>query len=287
MPIDNPTSGPSLSPTVVPPHELCGCWRREYIKQTFRPPRLTDDPSRGIVRYLQLSTGLCADIRVQLEEDGKTISSSGHDCFVGFATWNKNEKVLSWHAVLSRGPQEESISNNSNNSGAENLKSKSGEDGAESEENAKINQNLQVQLATAAAAASEAPAATEDRGRIDWISKNPDVWLETDVAEGAKALEERWERVPDAGIGAVPGQVKEAFRVYRLKQSREFILRRGGFMVQVLLPPAESSYAPVDFSFGRLVSVEKAAGAPIGKTKWVIETSTDQARVGTEIELVG
>ena len=64
------------------PLELKGCWRREYIKQTFREPRATD--TLGETWYLQAGNGLCIDCRID------PTCGNDHDCFLGIAFWDSD-----------------------------------------------------------------------------------------------------------------------------------------------------------------------------------------------------
>ena len=64
----------SLTPV---PFWLQGCWRRAYIKQSFRPPRQIDEDN--LVRYVQ-GPRLCLDMRLlknRGKEGGRTDGTDG------------------------------------------------------------------------------------------------------------------------------------------------------------------------------------------------------------------
>ena len=150
------------------PLELQGCWRREYIKQTFREPRATDTLAE--TWYLQAGNGLCIDCRID------PTCGNDHDCFLGIAFWDSEKSVLNWHPLvtLTGVPQE----------------------------NIAITQKF---LHERIEKAIGNPSVTEDRGRVTWIEKGS-VWLETDVEKGSEVLEEKWVRLKDSvdGTGSDP-----------------------------------------------------------------------------------
>ena len=150
------------------PLELQGCWRREYIKQTFRKPRATD--TEGETWYLQAANGLCIDCRID-RTGGKD-----YDCFLGIAFWDSKKSVLNWHPLVTLTDVPQLMSR------GESTK----------QENIAVSQKF---VHEGIEKAIKNPNATKDRGRVTWIDN--DVWLETDVERGSEVLEEKWVRLKD------------------------------------------------------------------------------------------
>jgi len=234
------------------PAILRGCWRREYIHQTLRSNRVTDNPDLGIVWYLQAENGLCVDCRIDLS--GGSIE---HDCFLGVALWDASSKIVNWHPAVTY------TSTISSDTGT-----------------------LRERLSAAASKALRAPSCCEDRGVIEWVEEGS-VWLETDVAGGKAVLEEKWSRWPLEGLmlamapqcDVQSADVTEGDSNSTVLRDwfdhndsgEELLLRHDNHFSQVLL----KSDGTTVFSMGRINS----------EREWTIELSTDPKKKGKVVHI--
>eukprot|EP00933_Yihiella_yeosuensis_P085088 TRINITY_DN9988_c1_g1_i6.p1 TRINITY_DN9988_c1_g1~~TRINITY_DN9988_c1_g1_i6.p1 ORF type:complete len:267 (-),score=51.98 TRINITY_DN9988_c1_g1_i6:361-1161(-) len=238
------------------PKSLCGCWKREYIKQSFRAPRATDkQPEGGVVWYLQSSTGVCVDVRVDLTGGGD------HDCFVGIALWDGEESILNWHSVVT-------YVATATEGGGTKTKTDAG----------KLLQDV-------AARALKAPHATEDRGCVKWEDASQSSWIETAVDGGSDVLEERWLRNSaenkqdvdvdvavdvDAPAAAATTFVDVCRTRSNVDKTMELLLQSRGFFAHVhILQDGRT-----EFSMGK-----------VHPDNWRIEVSTQNAKIGATFDL--
>lgn len=222
-PMDSALSLPALPP--LPPG-LTACWRREYIKQSFRPPRATDSDEASAVgvRYVQSAhpAGLCVDLRMDVG-GGDT---SCTDCFAGLALWHEESQVLSWHPVVTSSEAAPTADSDL----------------------ASLFRARAEELAAGVSAGGVVPS--EDRARIVWQDAQKSAWLELDVDGGATVLEEKWVRMRAEGKG---GDTELS-----LLTPRELLLVQNGLFAHVELGAAcvaEEQAARPRFRFGELFCV--------------------------------
>jgi len=204
----------------VPPSELCVCFERDFVRQTFRAPRPLDqqtgaDAGGSGVRYLQLqASGLCIDLRQDRQGEA-------HEAFLGLAAWDASAAVLNWHPVIEFGKNVDL--------------GPSGE------------ATLPSLLERVAASAAQTPSGTEDRGKVMWEADGG-AWIETDVDGGAGILEERWVVMR---AEADSGSPEAAFlRVDAALE--EILLCRDGFFAIVSVARGDSGIGCAHFSMGHL-----------------------------------
>mmetsp|Transcript_18042 Transcript_18042/g.50108 ORF Transcript_18042/g.50108 Transcript_18042/m.50108 type:complete len:281 (-) Transcript_18042:234-1076(-) len=183
------TCGDGLGELKSVPRWLQGCWRREYIRQTFREPKPTDTAEETVVFYLQ-GERLCVDIRINTAAQRKASDAWGAavdsgvpfvDCFAGVAVQEElpgdGGEVMNWHPLFSLPGDAFQIDDEG--------------------------------VRTWLAKVQSAPSATEDRGRVhektQTASGAVEAWLEFDVEGGSGVYEERWVSTTDLrGGGAGP-----------------------------------------------------------------------------------
>ena len=252
---------PEIPPSLLPPPSLCRCWRRDWIKQTFREARATDERDGGIAWYLQLANGLCIDARIDLSGGGD------HDCFAGLALWDEKEQILNWHPVVGY------TAVGSGTGGAPT----SGE--GDSDFESMLKRKIETALVD--------PASTEDRGRVEW-EKNANargrttaVWYETDVIGGKEVLEERWvaldgdelagvQSLTDGGPVGVAGGEKDFCRHRTTPDGvHELFVKQGGVFAHV----AVKLGGRTEYSMGIA-----------GDGPWEIKLSTEEGQIEREID---
>mmetsp|Transcript_2158 Transcript_2158/g.4554 ORF Transcript_2158/g.4554 Transcript_2158/m.4554 type:complete len:279 (+) Transcript_2158:39-875(+) len=159
---------------VLPPVPawLQGCWRREYIQQSFRAPKAVDKAEEGVALYLQ-GEHVCIDIRVNVVEqnhaaergDAAASSEDYLDCFAGVAI--EADGIINWHPIITSSSSVDLI------------------------DHSKVLSWLHQ--------TSVDPTNTEDRGKVMEMRADDagvvESWLEVDPEGGSERLEEKWDRV--------------------------------------------------------------------------------------------